>query len=126
VGDASEVSSDVASLQTPVIEESQEQKIRGRIMAGSYSSTSPYNTHHRMAYTFSLQGSHLRNSRLSVDSYVSFRHTINDWAEVRDHPGRALKVYSLAVQYDIDRSSSISLGRKINPHIASMGAIDGV
>jgi len=38
----------------------------------------------------------------------------------------ALKVYSLAVKYDLDKKSSITVGRKINQRISSMGAIDGI
>ena len=38
----------------------------------------------------------------------------------------ALKIYNLAVRYDFNKSTSLSVGRRINPRISSMGAIDGV
>lgn len=102
------------------------EKIKGRISAASYSSFSGADEAHRMRYTLTYQGSNLKNSRFSTDNYISFRHTLGEWNEVKEHFSDALKVYSLSVKYDFDKTSSISLGRKINYRIASMGAIDGV
>jgi hypothetical protein len=38
----------------------------------------------------------------------------------------ALKVYSLALRYDFSKSASLWAGRKINPKIANVGAVDGI
>ncbi|MCK7529797.1 MAG: hypothetical protein MZV63_01430 [Marinilabiliales bacterium] len=38
----------------------------------------------------------------------------------------ALKIYNLSIRYDLNESTSFSLGRRINPRIASMGATDGI
>jgi hypothetical protein len=57
---------------------------------------------------------------------MTFRHTINEWQEVRDDFLKALKIYTLAVQYNLDKSTRFWLGRKINFNISNLGAIDGV
>ncbi len=102
------------------------QKIKGRISASSYSNFSDYKDSHRMRYSFSFRGNNLKNSRFSTDSYITFRHTANEWNEVKENLSRALKVYTLSVKYDIDSTSSLIFGRKINPKISSLGAIDGI
>lgn len=102
------------------------QKMKGRLSAASYSSFYGEDATHRMRYTLTLQGTHIKKSRFSTDNYISFRHTIGAWDEIQNNLANALKVYSLSVKYDIDKSSSISLGRKINYRISSMGAIDGL
>ena len=116
---------------TPIAPEQEEeeqvfkQKIKGRISAASYSNMGA-SDRHRMRYTFSFRGAHLNNSRFSTDNYISFRHTFGEWDKVKNNLSDALKIYSLSVKYDIDKNSSITLGRKINPRISSMGAIDGL
>jgi hypothetical protein len=102
------------------------QKIKGRLSASSYSDFYGENVRHRMRYTFTMQGNNLNNSRFSTESYVAFRHTLGEWQAVKDNLNDAFKIYSLALKYDLDKSSSISLGRRINPRISSMGAIDGL
>ena len=102
------------------------QKIRGRVSVTSYNNVSDSRTNNRMRYTFAMRGDNLGNSRLSMDSYITFRQTIGEWEEVKDNLSSALKVYSLALKYDFNKTSSVTLGRKINHNISSMGAIDGV
>ncbi len=119
------------NIQTPETEEKPEatefkQKIKGRISAASYSNFNSGEESHRMRYAFTLQGNNLGNSRFSTDNYITFRHTVGEWQMVQDNFFDALKIYSLSVKYDLDKTSSISLGRKINQRISSMGAIDGL
>jgi hypothetical protein len=102
------------------------QKVKGRISAASYSNLYGGEQTHNLRYTLSYQGNNLKNSRFSTENYITFRHTIGEWDAVKDNVNNALKVYSLAVKYDLDKNSSISLGRKINQRISSMGAIDGL
>ena len=116
---------------TPVItpEEDDEpaikQQIRGRISAASYSSLSNYRNSHRMRYALSFRGNNLSGSKFSTDAYVTFRHTVGKWDEVKNNLSRALKVYSLSASYDFTPSTRLTLGRKINPRLSSVGAIDG-
>jgi hypothetical protein len=102
------------------------QKIKGRISAASYSNLDGADQTHRMRYALVYQGNNLRNSRFSTDNYITFRHTLGEWDKVKENFNDAFKVYSLAVKYDLDNTSSVSLGRKINQRISSMGAIDGL
>jgi len=116
---------------TPVLtpEEDEElavkQQVRGRVSVASYSSLSNYRNRHRMRYAFSFRGNNLGGSKFSTDAYVTFRHTVGEWDEVKNNLGRALKVYSLSASYDFTPKSRLTLGRKINPRLSSVGAIDG-
>ena len=102
------------------------QKVRGRISAASYSNFSDYQNTHRMRYAFSFRGDNLKNSKFSTDTYITFRHTLNEWEKVQENLGYALKVYALSVKYDFNPTSSLTFGRRINPKISSLGAIDGL
>ncbi len=101
--------------------------VKGRLSAASYSTFSgaASNTT-RLRYTLSLQALNVSNSRFSVDSYITFTHKTDDWASVQDNLFNALKIYSLAVRYQPGKLSSVWVGRKINPNLSSIGAIDGV
>lgn len=119
------------SLQTSNIKEiskpEREQKIRGRLSASSYSSfsnTSDFNQ--RMRYTFALSADHISNSKFSTDTYINFTHQIKHWADVQNNIFHALKIYTLAVKYDVNDRTRVLMGRSINPRIASVGAIDGL
>ncbi len=102
------------------------QKIRARIAVASYSSIFNGGERHRMRYSFNFQGNNINNSRFSTDNYIVFRHTIGEWADVQENINNALKVYSLSVKYQFNEKNSVTLGRKINPKMASVGAIDGL
>ena len=102
------------------------EKIKGRVSAATYNNFSDYRNITRMRYAFSYRGYNLNNSRFSVENYMTFRHTSGEWHEVTDNIANALKIYSLSVKYDFDKTSSLTLGRKINPRFSSMGAIDGL
>lgn len=102
------------------------EKINGRVSVTSYNNISGNKKTQTLRYNFSFRGNHIGNSRFSVENYITFRHTLNEWDEVKDNLSSALKVYSLALKYDFNQTSSLTLGRKINPRISSMGAIDGL
>ncbi|RIJ47383.1 hypothetical protein D1614_14810 [Maribellus luteus] len=99
----------------------------GRLMLSSYSNFSKQGSDsHRFRYTFSSNYSNIGHSKISFESYVSFTHKLNEWQVVRDNLNDALKIYALAVKYDVNKQASVWLGRKINPRIANVGAIDGI
>lgn len=98
------------------------EKIKGRVSAASYSNLSNYANRHRMRYAFSLRAYNIKNSRFSTESYVTFRHTLNDSTRLAE----ALKVYNLNVKYEFSKNTHLTFGRKINPNFSSMGAIDGL
>lgn len=104
------------------------QQIKGRISAASYSnfSNTPSGDYHRMRYTLSLQAKNIKNSPLSAESYVSFVHKSGQWDEIKSNIFRGLKIYNLAVSYDAGRNLKVTAGRKINPRLSNMGAVDGL
>ncbi len=102
------------------------EKLVGRISAASYSTFSDDAPLHRMRYGVSFRGHHLNGSRWSTETFITFRHNAGEWSEVQENIFNALKIYSLAVQYEPSRNSILTLGRKINPRISSMGVIDGL
>ncbi len=104
------------------------EKLQGRIMAASYLNYSdhPQYDKQRMRYTLSFNANHIANTGLSAESYISFRHTLNEWQDVKDNFKQAFKIYSLALQYDVNENTRFWFGRKINFSISNIGAIDGV
>ena len=121
-----EVSGD--SLKKQSYQNELKQKIKGSISAYSYSdfSNTTATNSNRFRYTFSLDARNIANSKFSVESYISFRHKLGDWSEVKSNVFNALKIYSLSVRYDLNKTTQISLGRKINYRISSIGAMDGL
>lgn len=103
------------------------QLISGRLSLSSYSDFSNVaSTSQRMRYTFSLDALNIGNSKLSAEMYISFAHKINEWSEIQTDIFNGLKIYSLALNYEFNKNNKIWLGRKINPRISNMGAIDGL
>jgi hypothetical protein len=103
-------------------------RIKGRLTMASYmyASDHPESDRQRMRYTLSLNANQIANSRFSMESYMSFRHTWDHWQEVKDDFFRAFKIYNLAVQYEAPSGTRVWLGRKINPNTSNIGAIDGL
>lgn len=103
-------------------------KLKGRITIASYINATGHPDYDRirMRYTFSLNAARIGNSKASFESYFSFRHTVNEWEEVKNDFNRVFKIYSLALQYDVTETFSVWLGRKINYNLSNIGAIDGV
>jgi hypothetical protein len=103
-------------------------KLTGRISAAAYFffGDKPEDLIQRMRYTFSMNAKQIGNTKLSAETYISFRHTINEWQEVREHFGKAFKIYNLALKYDVSEQTSVWVGRKINHNISNVGAIDGI
>jgi hypothetical protein len=73
-----------------------------------------------------MNAANLGNSKISFDSYISFSHKLDDWAAIQENIFNGLKIYDLNVRYEANARTTIWLGRKINPRISNIGAIDGV
>lgn len=117
--------------QNPAITETNkpmQQKITGRLSMASYSSFSANQGKdaHRLRYTLVLNAKNIQGSGWSGESYISFRHRVGEWQEVKAHLFDALKVYNLAMKYDFNQNEHIWFGRKINLHVSNIGAVDGV
>lgn len=104
------------------------QHITGSISVNSYSdfSDAPADNSQKFRYTLSLDARNIGDSKFSVESYLSFRHKLGEWEEVKNNIFSALKIFDLALVYDPDRTIRITLGRKINPRLSNIGASDGL
>ena len=106
----------------------EKQRIYGRLAVASYSnfSNTKVSDNQRMRYTASFQGDHLGGSRISTDAYITFSHRSGEWNQIQNNIFEGLKIYSLALKYDISDNTNVWVGRKINSNVANIGAIDGV
>jgi hypothetical protein len=104
------------------------QHITGSISINSYSdlSNTLADNSQRFRYTFSLDARNIADSKFSFESYVSFRHKMGEWEEVKSNIFNALKIFNLALVYDPAKTTRITLGRKINTRLANIGASDGL
>lgn len=104
-----------------------EERIKSRLSVSSYSNMSDIrDDRHRVMTRFSLNADHINNSKFSVDTYLNYSKNF-----IPDDNNGSIKtsffnIYNLAVKYDVDTTLSITLGRKINYKISSLGAIDGL
>lgn len=104
-------------------------RINGRLSISSYTSMS--NTPgladlQNWRYTLSLDADSLMRSPISFSSYVNFVYRADQWANITNHLGDAIKIYDLAFKYQVSKRTTFILGRKINPKTSSLGAIDGL
>ncbi len=101
--------------------------IRARLSLADYSTLSNIrDDNHRIVTRFSLNADHINNSKYSVETYLNYRKDISENDRVNSSNSNDLRVFNLAVKYDVDSTLSLTLGRKINYKISSMGATDGV
>jgi hypothetical protein len=118
--------------QDTVIKKTGQPKKRTQIVSGNISVASYLNFSNettatqRMKYTLALTIDNIGGSKLSAETYISFAHKLNDWSEVQSDVFNGLKIYSFALNYQINKNNTIWLGRKINPRISNAGAIDGL
>jgi hypothetical protein len=104
------------------------QHINGSIAVSSYSdfSDTPAANSQRYRYTLSLDAKNIANSKFTFESYASFRYKQGEWDVVKNDIFNALKIFDLALIYDPNKTTRISLGRKINPRLSNIGAADGL
>jgi hypothetical protein len=103
------------------------QTVRGKLSASSYSIFSKNaETRNRMLYRFSMDASHINNSNLSFETYLNYRQYIKLKDTSAYQPNNVFNVYDLSLKYDINRTFSAVIGRKINNKTSSIGAIDGL
>lgn len=121
------------SVGKKLVSHDMDARVNGRVSISSYSfltdntqsfnvdSVNKYATTHRLRYNFELNAEHISNSKLSFFSNISFTHKLNDSLENND----GLRIYDLAFKYDLSNSSALTFGRRINPNMANIGAVDG-
>lgn len=106
---------------------SRQQTVSGNASVASYLNFSDVTANnYRMKYHLSALVQNIGNSKFSAETYMTFSHKLGDWAPMKEDIFNGLKIYSFAVNYAINNKNTLWLGRRINPRIASVGAIDGV
>ncbi len=106
-----------------------EKSIYGRLSISGYSNISNIpgqQDYQHWRHSFSFYANHINGSRFSISNYISFRYRADQWSRVQNNIGTALKIYDLSFKYDLSRNSYLLLGRKINPNLSNIGAIDGI
>ena len=101
-------------------------QIDGRIALSTYSTISGAHTDQRYRYNVSLNAQHINFSRMSLESYISLTHKSNELNLIGKDLNKYLKIYSLALKYDLSRNTNLTLGRKVNLNMANVGAVDGL
>lgn len=99
------------------------------MMSAAYSTVfssqgSPENT--RAQYTFMLNARNIDSSRVSFESYITAIYRQRNWDTLKTDIFNVLKIYNLAVGYEAGKNSKVWLGRRMNPRISNMGAVDGL
>jgi hypothetical protein len=79
-----------------------------------------------MKYTFAMVIQNIGNSKISAETYMTFSHKLGEWNEIQNDIFNGLKIYSFAINYEVNKHNTFWLGRKINPRISNVGAIDGL
>lgn len=121
---------EVAAVEEIISKEKEpkyKQDIWGRINLSSYSNFSNNfnNDNQRFRYRLNLNANQIANSPISFETYVAFSHSIYDGTSVPSSL-KDLKLYTLALRYDLSKNTRVWLGRKINSKIANVGAVDGL
>ncbi len=101
-------------------------RVNGRLALSSYATLSNSTSDIRYRYNLSLNTLHGGSSGFSTETYISFTHKSNELSQVGNDINKYLKIYSLAVKYDFNKSTNVSFGRKINLNMANIGAVDGL
>lgn len=97
--------------------------VNGRVSVNSYTNLSNnLNQYQRLKYNLSLSTGIKDTGSINTTMYLSYNQKISSLSPFQHD----LKVYSLTASYNFDKLSSISLGRKLNPGMANIGAVDGV
>lgn len=104
------------------------ERIRARASAASYSNMTndEDGDRHRTLLRFSLDADHIGDSKFSLETYINYRKNFVQGSFPESYRTGFLNIYNLAMTYDVDSTMRISLGRKINRKISSLGPIDGL
>ncbi|MBZ0198436.1 MAG: hypothetical protein K8H86_01105, partial [Ignavibacteriaceae bacterium] len=119
------ITPDVTRPKVPVKTEA----FKGKISAQSYSNLNNIGGSvniQRWRYTFALDAENISESGFSISNYMSFAYKANDWKNLKNNIGGALRVYDLAVKYDFDESTTFWLGRHLNRKISNISSVDGL
>lgn len=102
--------------------------IDGKFSVSSYSNFSNIHgaeDYQRWRYSLSIDSQNLGIPGLSFETYTNFSYRADEWSSNQTSLSDRLKIYSLALGYKINDSYRVSIGRKVNPKLSNIGAVDG-
>ena len=104
------------------------EKLSGRFSMATQSNFSNLENQdrHRLLMRLTVNADNISNSRFSFQSYINHRKNFISNSLDYSRPTSFYNVYNLAINYQFDDQSIITLGRKINQKISSVGPIDGI
>ena len=105
------------------------EKLDGQLAVSSYTNFSnSYTSSDRLQYNLTMNASHIGNSNLSAESYITFTQLLSFPGKTTDWTGlnNALKIYGLDLKYDFSKTSTLTFGRKIYNNMSDLGAVDGL
>lgn len=101
--------------------------VHGRVSLASYSTFSDIRSPvQKMRYTVSTHLADAKDEKYSGDVYLTFSHSNTQWDQLKANIFNGLKVYNLSAVYKLNANHQVAVGRKINPKISNVGAIDGI
>lgn len=102
--------------------------ISGRFRIASYTdfSNTDGGNNQKMRYSYSMDARNLADGKLSLETYINFSHRSGQWDRIKQNIFNGLKIYDLSAIYKFSEQFKLSFGRKINPKLSSVGAIDGL
>ena len=103
------------------------EKVDGRISVSSNSNISSIRDNsHRVMYRGALQAKNINGSKFSFETNFNYNQYFNQSDSGLTKKRDFLNVYNLALRYDVDSSLSVTVGRKINSRMSSIGSTDGL
>ena len=116
----------INAIANPVLGRAERSSIDGRLAISTYSTITNSTTDQRYRYNLSLNAMHISDSKISLESYISLTHKSKELHLIGNDINKYLKIYSLALRYDISRTTNLTFGRKVNLNMANVGAVDGI
>ena len=100
---------------------------KGRISLSNYSNFRDNDeAKHRFMGRFSFGAVHINNSKFSFETYLNYRYNLKISTTNPAQKNGYLRIYNLAVNYDINKDFSVLVGRKVNQRLSSLGVVDGI
>ncbi len=102
-------------------------EVYGRVSLSSYSNFSNITgtDYQRWRFSSSFNALNIAGSNVSFTSYFNFKYRADQWSALKNRPQDYLTVYDLALSYKPSESVDFWIGRRINPNLNNVGAIDG-
>ncbi len=109
-----------------VMEEHKE-KISGFVSVSGYGLfNDKRNSRNRFTSRLSFNVRNIAGSKFSFSSYLSYKQNFIPGAEAVNRQTMFFNVYDLAIKFEASPGLKLLIGRKINPKMSSVGAIDGL